>query len=440
MAKVNKVLMLVENLPAPVDRRVWAEAKTLQDAGYQVSIICPKGDRQCEESYISIDGIAIYRYRLPVVGNKYLAYIAEYSIALLMTFLLSFKVLFQCGFDVIHAANPPDVFFLIGLFYRLLGKKYIFDQHDLSPEMFKVKFGDRMKSLYKLQLFLESRSYRTAHLVITSNASQKKFAIERGHCCADKVFVVRNGPNLDHMKPVAPEPELKEGRKYLLAYVGVMSVQDGVEYALYALHELVHKCGRRDVSLVLMGDGDNAAILQALAHKLELDEYIRFTGWIEAKDILRYLTVVDVGLSPDPENGLNEFCTMIKTMEYMAMGKPVVAFDLAETRFSAQEAALYAVPNRVEDFANKIEMLLDNEELRSEMGALGRKRIEEVLNWDYSKKNLFLAYETLSQAKSRSLVSNVVTPSMQISHPGAAVVLQKIAREVREHADAVYKD
>jgi glycosyltransferase involved in cell wall biosynthesis len=440
LAKVNKVLMLIENLPAPADRRVWPEARALRDAGYQVSIICPKGYRQYEESYISIDDIAIYRYRLPVVGNKYLAYIAEYSVALLMTFLLSFKVLFQRGFDVIHAANPPDIFFLIGLFYRLLGKKYIFDQHDLSPEMFKVKFGNRMKPLYKLQLFLESRSYRAAHLVITSNASQKKIAIERGHCRSDKVFVVRNGPNLDHMKPVTPEPELKGKRKYLLAYVGVMSVQDGVEYALYALHELVHKRGRQDVSLVLMGDGDSAAMLHALAHELELDEYVKFAGWTEAKDILRYLTVADVGLSPDPQNGLNEFCTMIKTMEYMAMGKPVVAFDLVETRFSAQEAALYAVPNRVEDFADKIEMVLDNEELRREMGAVGRKRIEEVLNWDYSKKNLFLAYKTLFQTKFDSLVSNVVTTSAQISHPRAATVLQKIAREVGEHPDPLYKD
>lgn len=440
MPKVNKILMLIENIPAPADRRVWPEAKTLQDAGYRVSIICPKGHGQYEESYISIDGIAIYRYRLPTVENKYLAYIAEYGIALLMTFLLSFKVLFQRGFDVIHAANPPDIFFLIGLFYRLLGKKYIFDQHDLSPELFKVKFGKRMKALYKLQLFLESCSYRAAHLVITSNASQKEFAIERGSCSANKVFVVRNGPNLEHMKPVTPEPELKGGRKYLLAYLGVMSVQDGVEYALYAFHELVHKRGRRDVSLVLMGDGDRAAAFRALAHALELDGYANFTGWTEAKDVLRYLTVVDVGLSPDPQNGLNEFCTMIKTMEYMAMGKPVVAFDLVETRFSAQEAALYAIPNRVEDFADKIEVLLDNEELRSKMGALGRKRIEEVLNWDYSKKNLLLAYETLFQVKSNSPVSDVVPLSTQISHPRAAVVLQKIVTEGGEYADAVCKD
>src|SRR5438034_9792725 len=276
---------------------------------------------------------------------------------MLMTFLLSFKVWFRHGFDVIHTANPPDLFFVIGLFYRLFGKKFVFDQHDLSPEMFQVKFKGSMRFLHRLLLFLEWCSYRTSHVVITTNLSQKRFAIERGHSPPNRVFVVANGPELDRIKLVTPEPERKRGRRYLLAYVGEMGVQDGVENTLYALHELVHKRGRQDVSLVLMGDGDSAPALRALDHELELDSYVNFAGWTESQDVLRYLTVVDVGLSPDPQNGLNEFSTMIKTMEYMAMGKPVVAFDLAETRLSAQEAALYAVPNHIEDFADKIEML-----------------------------------------------------------------------------------
>lgn len=397
MAKVNKVLMLVENISVPLDNRVWPEARALREAGFQVSVICPKGVGRDEEAYLCLEDINIYRYPLHTIGNKYTAYIAEYVISLLMTFLLSFKVLFRHGFDVIHAANPPDMFFLIGLFYRLLGKKYIFDQHDLSPEMFKVKFQGRMKPLYKLQLFLEGCSYRTSHLVITSNASQKKLAIERGGCQVGRVFVVRNGPSLKQLQGIGPEPEfeLKGSRPYVLAYVGVMSSQDGVEYALYALQDLVYKRGRRDVSLVLIGDGDYAPTLHTLAHRLELDEYVNFTGWVEKKDVLSYLSVVDVGLIPDPQNGLNEFCTMIKTMEYMAIGKPIVAFDLPETRFSAQDAALYATPNLVENFADKIEILLDNEELRCQMGALGRRRIEEELSWDHSKKKLLLAYEAL---------------------------------------------
>lgn len=405
MTKFNKILMLVENLPVPADRRVWAEAQALRDAGYQVSIISPKGygqqHGQYKESYICIDDIAIYRYRLPTAENQHMTYVAEYGVALLMTFLMSFKVLIRHGFDVIHAANPPDMFFLIGLFYRLLGKKYIFDQHDLSPEMFMVKFKGRAKLLYKLLLFLEACSYRTSRLVITSNGSQKKIAIKRGRCRSNKVFVVRNGPNLERIKPVAPEPELKGERRYLLAYAGLMGVQDGVEYTLYALHELVHKRGRQDVSLVLMGDGEYAPALHTLAQRLDLDEYVNFTGWAASEDVLRYLTMADIGLSPDPQNGLNEYSTMIKTMEYMAMGKPVVAFDLAETRFSAQGAALYAVPNLVEDFADKIEVLLEDKELRCAMGELGRKRIEEELSWDYSKKNLLLAYDALFSSGSR---------------------------------------
>ena len=217
----------------------------------------------------------------------------------------------------------------------------------------------------------------------------------RGRCPANKVVVVRNGPDLECIKLVAPEPELKRGRRYLLAYVGEMAVQDGVDYVLYALHELVHKRGRQDTSLVLMGDGQQASALHALTQELQLDEYVNFTGWVKRQDLVRYLTVADIGLTPDPQNGLNERCTMIKTMEYMAMEKPLVSFDLTETRFTAQDAALYARPNLIEDFTDKIEILLDDEELRLKMGAIGRKRIVEELSWDDAKKNLLLAYEML---------------------------------------------
>ncbi len=395
MARVNRILMLVENLPVPPDRRVWPEAITLRDYGFQVSIISPKGTSENQESYICLEGIHIYRYQMPTLGNKYIAYVVEYGIAMLMTFWLSLKVLIHDGFDVIHAANPPDMFFIVGLFYRLLGKKFVFDQHDLSPELFQVKFSGSVKLLHKLLLFLERCSYQTAHLVITTNASQKRLAIERGRCHPDKLFIVRNGPDLKRLRVVTPEPDLKRGRPYLLAYVGVMEVQDGVENTLFALHDLVHKRGRQDVSLVLMGRGNQTPTLRRLAHELQLDEYVNFTGWTTSEDVVRYLTVADIGLSPDPQNALNEHSTMIKTMEYMAMGKPSVAFDLTETRYSAQDAALYAIPNQLEDFANKIETLLDDEELRLKMGALGRKRIEEELSWDHSKKSLLLAYKML---------------------------------------------
>jgi len=397
MLKTPKILMLVENNPAPIDNRVWAEATTLRQQGFQVSIICPKGNKRYRESYICLEGIHIYRYHLPMGENK-IAHITEYCISLLLTFWLSLKVLLYHGFDVIHAANPPDIYFVIGLFYRLLGKKFVFDQHDPAPEMFQVIYEGGNKFLHKLLLFFERCSYQTADLVITSNISQKEFAIKRGHCRPDKVFVVRNGPDLQNLRiaTIAPsEPELKGGRRYLLAYVGVINIQDGVENILYALHDLVHKRARQDVSLVLMGSGDRLTALHALAHELQIKEYINFTGPIENKEVLRYLAAADVGIIPDPQNGLSEYCTMLKTMEYMGMGKPIVAFDLAETHYSAQDAALYAIPNLTEDLANKIEILLDNEKLRLQLGAIGHKRVEEELCWDRTKENLILAYERL---------------------------------------------
>ncbi len=394
MAQPYKVLMLVENLSVPSDPRVWREACTLHRAGFQVSVICPCGQTHDQEKYICLEGIHIHRYNLPM-ATKSKDYIKEYGVAMLKTFWLSLKVLVIRGFDVIHAANPPDTFFALGIFYRIMRKVYIFDQHDLAPEMFHVKFGERMKPLYKLLCFLERCSYNVAHLVITTNASQKQAAIERGGCSSEKVVIVRNGPELSRFIQVPAEPALKGGRRYLLAYIGVMSIQDGVEYVIRALYDLVHKRGHQDVSLVLMGEGDQLGSLKSLTHALNLDEYANFTGWVTMSNILRYLAVTDIGLSPDPSNELNDRSTMIKTMEYMALGKPIVAFDLPETRFSAQEAALYARPNSVENFADNIELLLADEALRHRMGNYGRRRVEEDLCWDHTHKNLLSAYELL---------------------------------------------
>jgi glycosyltransferase involved in cell wall biosynthesis len=390
-----KILMLIENCPVPTDTRTWFEAIVLRDHGYHVSVISPKGPTYDQESYVCVKGIHIYRYRLPVTTNKFMSYILEYTIGMLMTFLLSLKVWQRQGFDVIHATNPPDMFFLLGWFYRLFGKKFVFDQRDLSPEMFQVKFRGRLKILHRILLFLERCSYQSAEVVITTNNSQKRFAMERGHCSPDRVFIVGNGPDLNRLKLVQPEYHLKQGRRFLLAYIGEMGVQDGVEYALHALHELVYKRGRQDISLALLGDGNHAAGLRNLAHEIQLESYAHFTGWVSSEDVVRYLSVADIGLTPDPQNGFNEYCSMVKTMEYMALGKPVVAFDLAETRVSAQDAALYATPNLIEDFASKIEMLLDDEKLRLNMGAFGRKHIEDALSWEYDKEKLLLAYEML---------------------------------------------
>ncbi len=406
MPASHKVLMLVENLSVPADPRVWREACTLRRYGFQVAIICPKGETRDQESYICLEGIHIYRYHLSTTIEKASDYIKEYSVAMLMTFLLSLRVLFRHGFDVIHAANPPDMFFALGLFYKLLRKKYVFDQHDLAPEIFRAKFQNRMKTLYRLHLLFERLSYKIADIVITTNESQKRIALQRGGCAEENVFVVRNGPDLTRFVESKPELALKQGKQFLLAYVGVMGAQDGVELVLHALHELVHVRQRQDVSLVLMGDGDQLPMLKALTHTLDLEDVVHFAGWVAKADMLRYLTITDVGLSPDPSNELNDHSTMLKTMEYMAMGKPVVAFDLLETRFSAQDAALYATPNEVASFTDAIETLLNDEALRIHMGALGRKRVEEALCWERTKVNLLLAYD--------ALFPEIAAPTLQI--------------------------
>jgi glycosyltransferase involved in cell wall biosynthesis len=392
--------MLIENVPAPGDARVWPEAVALRDAGYQVTVISPKGSTSSTEAQIRIDGIPIYRYRLPS-GYGIRSYLAEYAISLIMTFWLSLKVWRRHGFDVIHAANPPDMFFLIGLFYRLFGKKYVFDQHDLTPELFGVLFGTVTPSstprrfatiLHRLLLWLERCSYQTATLVIVTNDSFERNAWQRGRCRDGKVVVVRNGPDLNRFRLAPPDPALKMGRRYLLAYVGVMAPQDGVENALEALHRLVVVRGRRDVGLVLMGRGPSLDRLRALAHDLGLDDYVHFNGLTPKAEVPRFLAAADVGLVPDPQNGMNEFCTIVKTMEYMAMAKPVVGFDLAETRASAGDAGLYARANSVDAFADCIERLLDDEALRTTMGRFGRRRVEETLSWQHSSIKLVAAY------------------------------------------------
>jgi glycosyltransferase involved in cell wall biosynthesis len=396
------VLMLVENLSVPADPRVWREAQTLSQQGFQVSIICPMGETRDREAYACIDGIHIYRYRPATASSSSIGYMKEYGVAMFKTLCLSLKVWLRHGFDVIHAANPPDTFFLIGLFFRLCGKYYIFDQHDLAPFMFRVRFAGRMQLLYRLLRFFEWCSYRTANIIITTNESQRRNALAHGARRSGQIFVVRNGPDLSRYTRIPPDPELKRGQRHMLAYVGVMGAQDGVEYALYALKELVQRHGRRDVLLTLIGDGDQLASLRTLVQALKLEPYTHFTGWLTQSDMLRYLSAADIGLSPDPSNELNDRSTMLKTMEYMAMGKPVVAFDLPETRYSAQDAALYATPNRVEEFAAHIATLLDDEALRLSMGARGRQRVEDELCWERTSRQLLLAYERLFPAPAAS--------------------------------------
>jgi glycosyltransferase involved in cell wall biosynthesis len=398
MLMTIRVLIIVENRAAWIDTRVWTEILTLRAQGFEVSVISPRGPKDAtrkQSDAEDMSGIHLYTYRLPQCASGILAYLIEYALSMFQTWWLSLFILCKHGFDIIHVANPPDTFFLLGIFYHLFGKRFVFDQHDLAPELFKVKFGERHPILLKILYWLEKRSYDVADLVITTNESQKAFAITRGGCNPEKVVIVRNGPVLEHFSRVSADLSIKNGRPFLLVYVGGMEKQDGIEYTLHAMHELIYIHGRQDVSLALLGNGNALPELEKLRSTLHLEEYVTFTGWANRETVIRYLSTAEIGLCPDPCNGLNEYSTTIKSMEYMALGLPVVAFDLEETRATACEAALYAAPNSSQDFARKIVHLLENPELRALMGQFARARVEAYLSWDHSRPNLLLAYATL---------------------------------------------
>ncbi len=389
----RRVLILVENLPCPFDRRVWQEACALRDAGYVVSIICPTG-KGFELAFEVIAGIAIYRYRLPVEASGALGYALEYAAALAWSFALSVKVLFTRGFDVIHACNPPDLFAFIGLAYKLLGKKFLFDHHDLNPELYEAKFG-RRGALYRLMLLLERFSFRVADVSIATNESYRRVAIGRGGMDPDKVFVVRSGPSLERLRITAPDERRKRGRRHLVAYLGTMGAQEGIEYLLEAARCIVVDLGRQDVHFALVGGGTSLQAMKALTGQMGLAAHVEFTGRVSDAEMLAVLNTADVCVNPDVANDMNDKSTMNKVMEYMALGKPIVQFDLTEGRYSAQAASLYARGNDALDLAAKIVELLEDPERRRRMGEFGRARVENELEWRYEVPKLLAAYEAL---------------------------------------------
>jgi len=380
----------VENLPSPFDRRVWQEASTLRDAGYLVSIICPTG-KGYEKKYEQLDGIDIWRYKLPAEAEGALGYLIEYSAALFWTFVLSIRIFFSRGFDVIHACNPPDLFFLIGGFFRLLGKKFIFDHHDANPELYEAKFG-RRDFLWKVMCWVERMTFRTADVSIATNNSYRRIAIERGGMAPERVFVVRSGPSLERLKQVPPVDSLKCGKRYLVGYVGVMGKQEGIDLLLQSVQYLV-KRGRKDIHFGLVGGGTSLEEMKQLAVDLGVADYVTFTGRVPDADLLAMLNTADVCVNPDVANEMNDISTMNKIMEYMSLGKPIVQFDLTEGRFSAQEASVYARRNDPVHFAVKIMDLLDDPEKRRAMGEFGRRRVQNELEWRYEAPKLLAAYD-----------------------------------------------
>ncbi|NOT10815.1 MAG: glycosyltransferase family 4 protein [Methylococcaceae bacterium] len=389
----RRVLIIVENLPSPFDRRVWQEATTLVGAGYEVSIICPTG-KGYEKTYECIDGIHIYRHDLPFEAEGALGYALEYSTALFWEFVLAWKVLLTRGFDVIHACNPPDNIFIIGGFFKLLGKKFLFDHHDINPELYEAKFG-RRDFFYKVMLAWERWTFKTAGVSIATNESYKKIAIERGGMAPERVFVVRSGPKLDRLKIIPPVAALKKGRQFLVGYVGVMGKQEGIDYLLQAARHIIFDLKRTDVHFGLVGGGTSLEEMKAYAAELGIADYVTFTGRVPDQDMLEMLNTADVCVNPDVANEMNDKSTMNKIMEYMALGKPIVQFDLTEGRFSAQEASLYAADNDAVDMAIKIVQLLDNPAQRIVMGQYGRYRVENELEWKYEAPKLLEAYDVL---------------------------------------------
>ncbi|MDW6021573.1 glycosyltransferase family 4 protein [Mesorhizobium sp. BAC0120] len=387
----RKVLIIVENLPVPFDRRVWQEARALRDAGAEVSIICPTG-KGLEEPEQTLEGIHIYRHRLPLEAKRPLEFLLEYGAALLHETRLAWKVLFRHGFDTIHACNPPDLIFLVALPFKLMGKRFIFDHHDINPELYEAKFGKRGRPWRLLCLF-EWLTFKCADVVISTNESYRQIALIRGGKRGEDVFVVRSGPDLTRIKVYPPDVSLKKGRKFLVGYVGVMGAQEGIDLLLQSARQLVHGRGREDVQFVLVGGGPDLEQLRGLCHEMNLDEYVTFTGRVPDEVLFTALSTADVCVNPDRVNPMNDKSTMNKILEYMAFGKPIVQFEVTEGRISAGSAALYARPNDPVDFADKIELLLGDPAMRASMGEFGRSRLQRELAWSHQVPKLIAAYQ-----------------------------------------------
>lgn len=388
----KRIVIVVENLPAPLDRRVWQESQALRDAGYQVTVICPKM-RGYNASAENIENIQIYRHWISDEAGGFVGFLVEYASALIGEFRLLWKVWFKHGMDVIHLCNPPDLLFLVAAPFRLLGVKVVYDVHDLWPEMFEAKFN-RRGWVHSMVLAAERMTYRLANAVLATNETVKRVALTRGRKSEQEVTIVRTAPKFGDIN-VAPDPSLKKGRQFLVGYIGVMGNADGVDYLVRAAHHLVRNLKREDTHFLIMGSGAEYDNLVALRNELGLEDYVDLPGRVSNEFLFTALQTMDVGAACDPKNSYNDGCTMNKTLEYMAFGKPQVLFDIVEGRASAQDAGVYVQENSPEKFAEAISDLLDDPEKRSQMGAYGKKRLFEELNWEKSVENLVGAYRRL---------------------------------------------
>ena len=392
--KSNRILIIVQNLPVPFDRRVWLECRTLTGAGYQVAVVCPKAPG--DPSYQVIDGVQIYKYRPYSPGGGAATYVAEYAYSFAATLLLSLKAARGGRFGAVQSCNPPDIFWPIGLLFKLWhGARFVFDHHDLCPETFESRFPDGPPLLYRGLRFLERCTMRSADHVISTNESYRRLVMNRDGVKPERVTVVRTGPDPDKMKAIDAVPARRRGREHLAAYIGVMGPQDGVDIVIKTAHYVVNTLQRTDISFTLIGSGDCFDELVGLRDELKLGDFVEFTGRAPDETVQEILSTADIGMSPDPRNPLNDVSTMNKTMEYMAFGLPVLAFDLRETRASAEDAGAYATPNDIEEMARLLVDLIDDEPRRKAMGDTGRRRIEDKLAWRHQEPHYLSVYNRL---------------------------------------------
>ena len=404
--KRGRVLILVQNLSVPFDRRVWLECQSLIAAGFQVAVVCPKAPG--DPTYYRLRGVDLFKYRPYAPGTSSLSFVLEYVYSFVMTLGLSLRASLGGRFDVVQSCNPPDLFWPIGVLFRLLHRSsFVFDHHDLCPELFLSRFPDGNRLVYRGLRLMERCTARTADHVIATNDSYRRIVLERDGVSPTSVTVVRTGPDLASLRRSSALPSVRRTKPHLAAYLGVMGPQDGVDLVLKVADQVVHRLGRQDIGFTLIGSGDCYDELVTLSHDLGLTDYVTFTGRIPDADVAAILSTADVGISPDPKNPLNDVSTMNKTMEYMAFELPVVAFDLQETRVSASDAAVYATPNDTEELARLLVDLVDDEPRRRSMGRAGRARIEQELAWEHQAPRYVGVYEKLAADSPQPVAATV---------------------------------
>jgi glycosyltransferase involved in cell wall biosynthesis len=396
-----RALIIVQNLPVPFDRRVWLECQTLRSAGWEVAVVCPKGP--ADPSFAVMEGVELYKYKPYSAKAGTCSFLAEYAYSFLATLFLALRAARKGRFDVVQACNPPDIFWPIGVLFRVVqGSRFVFDHHDLCPELYKSRFPGGISAAHQGLLWLERRTARSADHVIATNGSYRSMDIERHGLHPAKVTVVRTGPDASRLKRGEADPSLRRGRDHLVAYIGVMGPQDSVDVVLEVADLIVHQMGREDISFTLMGSGDCFEELVCLRDRLGLSGYVELTGRVPDSVVAAVLSTADLGISPDRKNPLNDVSTMNKTMEYMAFGLPVVAFDLAETRVSAGEAGAYATPNEIPEMAKLVVELLDDDQRRLAMGKVARARVEGELAWQHQAERYLAVYQSLAEGMRRN--------------------------------------